>query len=45
MLTTRFPKAAESLRDARTDVLAFRTFPVGHWRRIWSNNPLDRLNN
>ena len=27
-LAARFPKAAESLRDARTDVLAFPTFPV-----------------
>lgn len=39
-----FAKAAESMRSARTDVLAFRTFPRGHWRKIWSNNPLERLN-
>ena len=32
------------MRSARTDVLAFRTFPAGHWRKIWSNNPLERLN-
>ena len=25
-------------------MLAFRTFPTGHWRQIWSNNPLERLN-
>jgi putative transposase len=43
-LTARFPKAAESLRDARTDVLAFTAFPREHWRKIWSNNPLERLN-
>jgi putative transposase len=29
---------------ARTDVLAFVTFPRSHWRKIWSNNPLERLN-
>jgi putative transposase len=29
---------------ARTDVLAFATFPRSHWRKIWSNNPLERLN-
>ncbi len=32
------------MRSARTDVLAFRAFPRDHWRKIWSNNPLERLN-
>lgn len=43
-LEERFPKAAASMRDARTDVLAFASFPTEHWRKIWSNNPLERLN-
>ena len=43
-ITARFSKAAESMRQARTDVLAFRAFPAGHWHKIWSNNPLERLN-
>ena len=43
-LAERFPKAGESMREARSDVLAFRSFPTGHWRKIWSNNPLERLN-
>ena len=43
-LEQRFPKAAESMRAARTDVLAFGAFPAAHWRKIWSNNPLERLN-
>jgi len=43
-VAARFPKAAESLRDARRDVLAFASFPREHWRKIWSNNPLERLN-
>ncbi len=43
-LADRFPKAAESMRRARTDVLAFATFPRAHWRKVWSNNPLERLN-
>jgi putative transposase len=43
-LAERFPKAAESMRTARTDVLAFSAFPRAHWRKIWSNNPLERLN-
>ena len=44
MLRPRFPKTAESLDDARVDVLAFCAFPAEHWRKIWSNNPLERLN-
>jgi putative transposase len=43
-LDERFPKAAESMRAARTDVLAFSAFPQHHWRKVWSNNPLERLN-
>ena len=43
-LAERFPKAATSMAGARTDVLAFATFPRSHWRKIWSNNPLERLN-
>src|SRR5690606_33336774 len=43
-LAERFPKAAESMIAARTDVLAFTAFPAAHWRKIWSNNPLERLN-
>jgi putative transposase len=35
---------AELMTTARLDVLAFTAFPVEHWRKIWSNNPLERLN-
>lgn len=44
MLAERFPKAAALMDDAKTDVLAFTAFPKAHWRQIWSNNPLERLN-
>ncbi|MEZ5379622.1 MAG: IS256 family transposase [Acidimicrobiales bacterium] len=44
MLEAKFPKASLSMRDAKTDVLAFGAFPSSHWRKIWSNNPLERLN-
>jgi putative transposase len=44
MLTQRFPNAATVLSDARDDVLAFCAFPEAHWRKIWSTNPLERLN-
>ena len=32
------------MRDARDDVLAFTSFPTAHWKKIWSTNPLERLN-
>ena len=32
------------LRDAAEDLLAFTGFPVAHWKKIWSTNPLERLN-
>jgi putative transposase len=40
----RFPRLADLMDDAETDVLAYRAFPSAHWRQIWSNNPLERLN-
>jgi len=43
-LEERFPKAAASMRAAKGDVLAFTAFPFDHWRKVWSNNPLERLN-
>ena len=43
-LEHRFPVAAELLREAAEDVLAFTTFPQSVWRQIWSNNPQERLN-
>jgi transposase-like protein len=30
--------------EAEADLLAFSTFPVEHWRQIWSNNSQERLN-
>ena len=32
------------LSDAAEDLLAFTSFPQAHWRKIWSTNPLERLN-
>ena len=43
-LRARFPKAADLIDEAEADVLAYLAFPKGHWRQIWSNNPLERLN-
>lgn len=38
------PDAAQMLEEAKEEVLAFRHYPKEHWRQIWSNNPLERLN-
>src|SRR5215204_1268485 len=43
-LATRFPEAAALLEEAATDLLAFTAFPKEHWRQLWSNNSLERLN-
>ena len=43
-LAERFPKAAALMHEAREDVLAFRHFPQPHWRKIWSTNLLERVN-
>ena len=44
MLARSHPKVAGMLEDARDDLLAFTSFPVAHWRQIWSTNPLERVN-
>jgi len=44
MLGRSHPKVAAMLTDAREDLLAFTAFPVGHWKKVWSTNPLERLN-
>ena len=30
-------------RDAADDLLAFTDFPAAHWKKIWSTNPLERV--
>ncbi len=43
-LEARFPEAAALLEEAASDLLAFTAFPKEHWRQLWSNNSLERLN-
>ncbi len=42
-LEARFPEVAAMLVEAREELLAFAAFPIEHWRKIWSTNPLERL--
>ena len=42
-LQNRFPQVASLLDEAGPDVLAFSSFPVAHWKKVWSNNPQERL--
>ena len=43
-LAKGFPKIATLMDGAKTDVLAFTGFPRSHWVKIWSTNPLERIN-
>ena len=43
MLEGQFPDVAAALFDAREDLVAFSAFPLEHWRKVWSTNPLERL--
>jgi putative transposase len=43
-MAPRWPKAAELLRAAEEEVLAYMAFPPEHWTRLYSTNPLERLN-
>jgi len=40
----RFPKLGPLMDEAKAEVLAFTAFPREHWRKIWSTNPLERVN-
>ena len=44
MLGRQFPKVEAMLHDAADDITAFASFPLAHWKKIWSTNPLERLN-
>jgi putative transposase len=44
LLDGEFPAVANLLRDAKADLTAFADFPMAHWQKIWSTNPLERLN-
>ena len=43
-LGRQFPIVEAMLRDAATDICAFAAFPTAHWKKVWSTNPLERVN-
>ena len=43
-LGRQFPAVETMLRDAAVDICAFAGFPTAHWKKIWSTNPLERVN-
>jgi transposase-like protein len=43
-LGRQFPVVEQMLLGAAPDITAFAAFPQSHWRRIWSTNPLERVN-
>ena len=44
MLGRQFPKVEAMLRQTADDITAFADFPISHWKKIWSTNPLERVN-
>jgi putative transposase len=43
-LSKPLPKVAALLEEAEEDLLAFYAFPVDHWPKLRSTNPLERVN-
>jgi putative transposase len=43
-LASMFPKVGPFMDDAKAEVLAFTGFPRAHWQKVWSTNPLERIN-
>jgi transposase-like protein len=43
-LAAAFPKIEPLMDEAKTEVLAFTGFPRNHWPKVWSTNPLERVN-
>jgi putative transposase len=39
-----FPKIGPLMDEAKAEVCAFTNFPRSHWPKVWSTNPLERVN-
>jgi len=44
VMEPRWPQAAAVLAGGAQDALTYMSFPMEHWTRIFSTNPLERLN-
>ncbi len=40
----RYPRLSGLMDGSEDEVLAYTAFPTAHWRQVWSNNPLERVN-
>jgi transposase-like protein len=43
-LRSSFPEIATMLEGAEADLTGFAPLPREHWQKVWSNNPIERLN-
>ena len=43
-LSFGLPEGAKLLLEAKEDLLAFSSCPIAHWTKLWSTNPLERVN-
>lgn len=43
-LRSSFPEITQMLQNAEPDLTAFASLPREHWQKVWSNNPIERLN-
>jgi putative transposase len=43
-LAAASPRIGPLMDEAKAEVLAFTAFPRSHWPKIWSTNPLERVN-
>jgi putative transposase len=43
-LAAPFPKIGPLMDEAKAEVCAFTNFPRSHWPKVWSTNPLERVN-
>jgi hypothetical protein len=43
-LAAGFPKIGPLMDHGKAEVLAFAAFPRPHWVKVWSTNPLERVN-